>query len=277
MVGMSFQDSHINTLLGTRLSVVGLKLKTVPVGIISTQGRPWHDLDETTMQLLAEAEQTRLAELDVLTIVTSYFFQDATFLREVAGRTKNRKIPHYAVRRSRWETASQKKQRGRTAIEKKEGDLREVLQRARAAAEALIPPAGPDQRIKAELWLRDMSERGLRLAASSEMRMFDYGRAPFYPLRPDSPVAAVKAVTHGAPRTHDRDAKVPVMWRSFAAYPLHLAGDPWWDLPVGALVFASDLKLKSSLFSSQGSDLADVAEDAIPLITRDLNFHRRLI
>ncbi|WP_460827997.1 SIR2 family protein [Nostocoides australiense] len=268
MVGMSFQDSHVNSLLRRRRTLAAGGPLSPAIGIMSTQGRPWHNQPATVVDLLAESEQTRLAELDLILLLTSYFFQDYTFLDEVAHKSKDANLPSYTDRRRKWhDSVSLGTEKKSPLLDRRQSQVREKLISLRDSLEALLPPAASDEQIKVELWLRDIEKRSLRMVASSEIRIVDHSRAQHFALSRDSPMAAVRGFTHGAVRTHERDAHEQGAWRSFTSFPVRLESEPYWDLPIGAIVVASTLPLVESIFVSDGMDASRRVYASMPEIT----------
>jgi hypothetical protein len=271
MVGMSFQDPHVNALLHQRRNLYS-EHELKAVGIVSTQGRPWHDLQPGVATMLAEAEQTRLGDLDLLALVTSYFFQDFLFLQEMSLHVKDPHIPNYLTRRTEWHSLVTHHHSALSAPihQRRHTKFNESLKSLRSSLESLRAPGAEDERLKVELWIRDVEERGLRLFASSEVLILEADRSPFFKLIADSPIAAIRAFTNGAPRPFDREGNAPGTWNSFLGFPVYLGGDPWWELPVGSLVVGSSLSLKSSTLETQSNDVTRMVLNALPDLCRQL-------
>ena len=161
------------------------------------------------------------------------FFQDYTFLDEIAHKAKDPSLASYADRRRMWhDSVSLGGPKQSPLLDRRQNKVREKLILLRNELEVMRAPASRDEQLKVELWLRDINQRSLRPVASSEIRFVDHSRAQHFALERDSSMAAVRGFTHGAVRTHKRPSGEPGAWRSFTSFPVRLESPPYWNLPI---------------------------------------------
>lgn len=282
-VGMSFHDPHISFFLAERSDEVGLGQDTrydadVPAarGVFSLQGQPWASLAGKTKLALARAEISRLRELGMHALPTTFFFQDAQLLREVALRTRlveeTQYVP-YVTRRTLW--AEEFARHRFPAEEEPQANnllkrIHEWLVEVEAEVKAIAPHE--EERFKVELWCRDTDERALFQVGSSEFLPRDPDRAHRYRLSTDLEFAAVEAFTAGASVT----VSIPMnaasrwrhyRWRHYLAVPITLREPPWLELPVGALVLASSSPEPSSTLKTQNATIKARLGDWVRAVT----------
>jgi len=249
-VGMSFTDSHVNFYLNRRGELRNAAARTPrdrrPIGVFSLQGKDWENFEPAIRPALVRAERARLAELEMTPLATDYFFQDAQLLREICLTMRHgakRKL-QYASRRADWykqflskRLPEAKPEQTRAFLE----GLSEHLRDIRSHVE-LFRPYDSAEMFKVEVWCRDIDDRSLFQVASSEFIHNDpRTRARRFSLTTRSRgAAAVSAFTRAAPDlTSAPTAQEHGRWRAFFAMPISLGEEPWYDLPVAALVIAS--------------------------------------
>ncbi|MBO9522452.1 MAG: SIR2 family protein [Nocardioidaceae bacterium] len=292
MAGMSFQDPHITWMLRRRSRSIALAAASSagtdrvastwasrPIGLFSAQGRGWfsNELDAGTLQMLAEAEQKRLGELDMLAVATSYFFQEVVFLEEI-GHQAGGVTAHYGDRVNLWRSTLDLDADERTSLE---DDLREVLSHLRDALEEDLS-LGPDEtveKVKVELWMRDFKRpETVWLWISTESRLLDTARAPRFAFSPESKIAAIRALTFGTAERADRSSyTADDAWKSYFAHPVRLRGGPADRISVGALVVATGQPVDKSRLHGAIDDFQDLLDDAIAAVAvrlRDLTADR---
>lgn len=257
-VGMSFHGPHITFFLRARDEHLGDERDATnkiapPRGVFSLQGQPWASLSEHTKLALAHAEISRLKELGMKALPTLYFFQDAQMLREVALRASmgDTYVP-YVERRAKWAVefiTERGAMEGEPEAHKLLQTVHLALLELRRSMEVLAPH--DDERFKFELWCRDLVERCLFQFGSSEALSNETDRARRFPLATDLPIAAVQAFTAGAPTTSDVPLSAASRWQYYFGVPITLGDDPWFELPVDALVIASTLPEASSALRTQ--------------------------
>lgn len=271
-VGMSFTDSHISFYLTQRLRNRARSAPR-PIGIFSRQGRPWKEVTVATQDALADVEIARLRELELDALATKYFFQDAQFLEEVSLRMTYGadRVQPYVDRRELWT-----RRFSREVLDHEERfvsltmDAHGLLAAIRAELETLCAARDGEmgsETLKVELWCRWDDGKKLLELASSEYILTDLARAPWFELGSSPPsVAAVEAFTQGRPYMTPMDYEVPrSRWRCYFSVPLILASEPWFHLPVGTLVIASNRRRASSILQQGRPDI----DSRAPKWTRD--------
>jgi len=261
-IGMSFHDPHITFFLRARNEHLGDEKDRVnednpPRGVFSLQGQPWASLSESAKLGLARAEVSRLRELGMKALPTLYFFQDAQFLREIALRAESGdKYQPYVARRTQWAWEFSSERLSSEEGERAKGLLQDVhrtLLEVRARVEDIAPHE--DERFKIELWCRDPDDRCLFQLGSSESVSGEPDRARRYALSSDLPIAAVQALTAGAATTSTVPLSAASRWQYYFGFPISLSGQPWYELPVGALVIAGTAPETSSALHTQRATL----------------------
>jgi SIR2-like domain len=282
-VGMSFHDPHITFFLTEKSAQAPTPLEGAgqdpelkpPRGVFSLQGQPWASLADNTKLALARAEVSRLGELGMFALPTSYFFQDAQLLREIALRTRlsePKAYVTYVERRARWsdEFAEQRvSMEGRPVVKDLLERIHKRLQELRVEIERLAPH--DEERFKVELWCRNVDERGLFQIGSSEFLPYETTRSRRYALSTDLPIAAVQAFTAGAPITTNVRLSSASRWQHYYGIPITLGDEPWFELPVGALVVASSAPEAASTLSTQAATIEARLEGWIESLVPFLN------
>jgi hypothetical protein len=273
-VGMSFHDPHISFFLRARHERLGIDAASAdarypPRGVFSLQGQPWARLSESARLGLARAEITRLQELGMKPLPTLYFFQDAQFLREIALRTRvgSDEYVAYVDRRGAWSEAFAEARLSSDGDVQAEGFLESIhlmLFKLRAQIEALS--SDEDEMFKVELWCRDTDERCLYQIGSSEYVTGSPERARRHYLDTNLPIAAVQALTAGAPIRSSIPISEASRWHHYLAVPVFLDEQPWHDLPVGALVMASSAPEAASTLHTQQADIEAQLEQWVALV-----------
>lgn len=284
-VGMSFHDPHITYFMAERGKYVrrestgtraGSRNGPSPIGVFSLQGQPWANLAGETKRALWRAEVSRLRELDMRAMATTFFFEDAQFLHEIALQTRlGEKCVPYIDRRRQWSEAFVETRLSRpSAVSSTEIGrvLHEVLGRIREGIEEVAHDE--DELFKAELWCCDITERSLFLIGSSEYLPGDAERTHRYPFSTALPIAAIKAFTNGSSVNTDARISPASRWKHYLAVPITLGGEPWLDLPVGALVIGSSSPRLSSTLATESATLEARLEHWINLLTPLINPER---
>jgi hypothetical protein len=278
MAGMSFQDPHVTWMLRRRSRSIALSAQTAresepapapwgarPVGLFSAQGRGWFsdELDTESLQMLAEAEQTRLNELDMLAVAMSYFFQEVVFLEEIGNRARGVR-EHYGDRVNSWKARFNLGDEARAALE---DDLRAILHGLRDLLEDELPLGHnyAAEKVKVELWMRDFKKpETVWLWVSSESKLLNASRAPRFAFKPDSKIAAIRALTFGTARKADRASYTSDdAWKSYLAHPVRLRGGPADRISVGSLVVATSQPVKDSILHGSIDDFEAIIERAL--------------
>jgi len=148
-------------------------------------------------------------------------------------------------------------------------EVHETLRDLRRRMEAIAPHE--DERFKFELWCRDPDDRCLFQLGSSEAVSGEPDRARRYTLSTELPIAAVQALTAGAPTTSGVPLSAASRWQYYFGVPITLSGEPWYELPVGALVIASTSPQASSALHTQRATIAARIEEWVGAVVKYLD------
>ena len=266
IVGSGLTDQPLlSALLSTRDAARRAGLRRLAV--VSGMGNGTNGLDEPAYNEVSKVTELRLNHFGTQPVFADYFSHVGQLLTEVGLSAQNSKVEYprasyrYGERLMEWSGAWQRA----TAADFTRFQADDHVSLCRALEVVRERAAiGAQEVVKAEVWLRwePANQRAFRLWASSFAQFTEFEGLKSADIRSDSKYAAVQAFCEGRPKyfTEKDLSKEGSRWKTFLAAPIALAEE--MDLPVGAIVLASQAKPGASALSEtrQGQHAAALEE-----------------